>query len=83
MLPRCTGICAACAIMRAFGVEDGAAEIEALADIGAEAGAPQGGAHFFGDGGKEILEDFQAYRVHRHFGSAFRHTPLSVTVLNI
>ena len=50
-----------------FGVEDGAAEIQPLADIGAEAGAPQRHAHFFRDRRKQVLEDFQADGVNRHF----------------
>ncbi len=33
-------------------IEYGAAEIEPLTDIRAEAGAPQGDAHFFGNGSK-------------------------------
>ena len=48
-----------------LGVKYGAAEIQPLLDVGTEAGALQGHAHLFCDGGKETLEYRQADRIDR------------------
>ena len=47
-------------------VKDRAAEIEALLDVGAEAGAPQRLAHLLGDGGKQAAKDFERDGVDAH-----------------
>jgi hypothetical protein len=50
-----------------LGVEDGAAKVEALFDVGAEAGALQGHAHIFGNRREQILKDFEGNGVYGHF----------------
>ncbi|MBS1253340.1 MAG: hypothetical protein MAG451_02389 [Anaerolineales bacterium] len=43
-----------------FCVEEGAREISPFLDVGRVAGAPQHHAHFFGDGGEQVFEDFES-----------------------
>ncbi len=59
MEPRCTGMWSPMAMTWPRGIEDGAGIVAALFDVGRERGAAQGGAHLFGDGVVEVLEDFE------------------------
>ena len=52
----------------AGGVEERAGVIATLFDVGREGGAAQRCAHLFGDGVKEMLEDFELDGIGRHVG---------------
>jgi hypothetical protein len=43
----------------AIGVVNGARVVEALLDVGREAGAAEGDTHLFSDGDKDVFEDFE------------------------
>jgi hypothetical protein len=43
----------------AFGVEEGAGEVEALLDVDGAGGGAEGFAHVFGDGLEAVGEDFE------------------------
>ena len=51
----------------AFRVKEGAGVVLALFDVGGEAGAAKGDAHFLGHGGEEVFEDLEGDGVYGHF----------------
>src|SRR5262245_58709246 len=60
-------------------IEDGTAKIESLFDVRAEAGTLQSHTHIFGDGGEQILKDFEGNRVYGH-GLRYFHTEKDLAV---
>lgn len=46
------------------GVKDGAGKIPSFLDVGGKGGAGENNAHFLGNGGKELIEDFNFDYVH-------------------